>query len=65
MRLLINGAHQDVQSVTLDALLVELGYGATVVATAVNAAFVAVDARPAVAILPGDQVEVLAPMQGG
>lgn len=65
MRLLINGAQQDVQSLTLDALLAELGYATTVVATAVNAAFVPVSARSATAIMAGDQVEILAPMQGG
>jgi sulfur carrier protein len=65
MRILVNGAWRETRGVELDALLKELGYGDSVVSTAVNGEFVAVAARSGRALAEGDQVEVLAPMQGG
>ncbi|WP_137389336.1 sulfur carrier protein ThiS [Rhodoligotrophos defluvii] len=65
MKLKINGDMHEVASNTLSELLLELGYGDIVVATAVNQAFVPATARHNVTLAPGDSVEVLAPMQGG
>jgi sulfur carrier protein len=65
MKLTVNGDPHEVRSATLDALLVELGYGGRVVATAVNEDFVPRAARAARAITPGDRVEIVAPTQGG
>ena len=65
MRLTVNGDVHEVASRTLADLLLELGYGELVVATAVNETFVPVTARSDRVLEPGDSVEVLAPMQGG
>ena len=65
MRILVNGAWRETTAAELTRLLEELGYGASVVSTAVNGEFVAASARARTALADGDRVEVLAPMQGG
>jgi sulfur carrier protein len=65
MRILVNGAWRETRGAQLAALLQELGYGDSVVSTAVNGEFVAATARDGTALAEGDRVEVLAPMQGG
>lgn len=65
MRIIVNGAAREVSAPDLAAALTELGFGAAVVATAVNGEFVAAVARGTTALAAGDQLEVLAPMQGG
>ena len=65
MRILVNGASHEVRSAELSAALEELGYGGAVIATAVNGEFVAAADRQASHLTEGDELEVLAPMQGG
>jgi sulfur carrier protein len=65
MRILVNGDWRETGSAELAAVLEELGYGASVVSTAVNGEFIASAARAATAVREGDRLEVLAPMQGG
>jgi sulfur carrier protein len=65
MRILVNGASRDIRAADLSGALEELGYGGAVVATAVNGEFVPATERPTARLVDGDQVEVLAPMQGG
>jgi sulfur carrier protein len=65
MKILVNGAWRDTSAVDLAAALQELGYGDSVVATALNGEFVPTGSRPAVRLAEGDRLEVLAPMQGG
>ena len=65
MRIMHNGEAIEVNSKTLEAILDELGYAETVVATAVNGDFVPVTQRANTLLEPGDSIEVLAPMQGG
>jgi sulfur carrier protein len=65
MKILVNGAWRDTLAHELSAALEELGYGGSVVTTAVNGEFVAAAARPHTRLAEGDRVEVLAPMQGG
>ena len=65
MRILVNGASRDIRAADLCGALEELGYGGTVIATAVNGEFVPATERPAARLVDGDRVEVLAPMQGG
>lgn len=65
MRITLNGESVDVAGATLDAALLELGYGDAVVATALNGAFVPVPKRKDTKLQAGDSIEVLAPMQGG
>ncbi|MFD2739154.1 sulfur carrier protein ThiS [Sulfitobacter aestuarii] len=65
MRLQLNGESVETGAADLQALLIEAGFGDAVVATAVNGSFVPQGMRGDHALQPGDQVEVLAPMQGG
>jgi sulfur carrier protein len=65
VRILVNGAWRDVSSADVASLLQELGYGESVVATALNGEFVPTVSRASAEVEEGDQLEVLAPMQGG
>jgi sulfur carrier protein len=65
MRILVNGDWRDTAAGQLSAVLEELGYGQSVVTTAVNGQFVAATVRPRTQLAEGDRIEVLAPMQGG
>ncbi|WP_298355752.1 sulfur carrier protein ThiS [uncultured Litoreibacter sp.] len=65
MQLQLNGEAVETDAATLDAFLAEQGYADAVVATAVNGNFVAARARLGLTLSTGDQIEVLAPMQGG
>ena len=65
MRVLVNGAWREVSDNDLERALSELGYGDSVVATALNGEFVAASARNGTTLAEGDRIEVLAPMQGG
>ena len=66
MKIIVNGdAHEVPATASLAGVLEQLGFGGAVVATALNGEFVASAARGAVLLSEGDQVEVLAPMQGG
>lgn len=64
-RLLVNGEPHEVASSSLSALLEELGYGGQKVATAVNGEFVAERRRLETWLSPGDEIEIVAPRQGG
>jgi len=61
----VNGDWRDTQSAELVRALEELGYGHTVVSTAVNGEFVSLSQRAEKRLADGDRLEVLAPMQGG
>lgn len=65
MKITVNGNAQETAAETLDALLIELGYGATKVATAVNERFVPAALRPEQRLNDGDRIEIVAPRQGG
>ncbi len=65
MKIEINGRPEEVAAATLAALLDERGFDPHSVATALNGEFVARDRRAAVALEPGDRIEVLSPMAGG
>ena len=65
MKILVNGAWRETQREELAGALQELGYGGSVVSTAVNGEFVAAAQRARTALAEGDRIEVLAPMQGG
>ena len=58
MKIQVNGAWREVTATQLARALEDLGYGTSIVTTALNGAFVA-------ALAGGDRLEVLAPMQGG
>jgi sulfur carrier protein len=65
MRILVNGAWRELRAEQLAGVLGELGYAERTVSTAVNGQFVPTVAREGTALKDGDQLEVLAPMQGG
>jgi sulfur carrier protein len=65
MQVIVNNEPREIQGRTLADLLEELGFGGTVVATAVNGQFAPAATRTARELAQGDRVEVLAPMQGG
>jgi len=61
----VNGAWRETSGAQLSSVLEELGYGGSIVTTAVNGEFVAAAVRSDTPLVEGDRVEVLAPMQGG
>ena len=74
MKIIVNGAWHELTCTagvpqatepSLEKVLTELGFGDSVVATAVNGEFIAAGARERTSVRDGDRVEVLAPMQGG
>ncbi len=65
MKLQLNGEPITTEAATLDAVLTENGYAEATVATAVNGDFVPANLRASHTLTEGDQIEVLAPMQGG
>jgi sulfur carrier protein len=65
MTIIWNGAARDVESRSLVAILRELGYDETAIATAVNGEFVPARKRETVVLDDGDALEVVAPRQGG
>lgn len=64
-RIEVNGEPREVAATTLATLLAELGLAEARVATAVNGSFVPAGTRAQRAIMAGDRVEILSPMQGG
>jgi sulfur carrier protein len=65
MKLVVNGAEQDVAAQTLAAALDALDYGQALVATALNGEFVPARKRAETALREGDRIEIVAPRQGG
>ena len=65
MKIIINGKNTKVHATALDQLLVELGYGDSRVATAVNGVFVAQRNWANYTLNEADQLEVVTPRQGG
>lgn len=64
-RLVVNGEAREALAETLAALLDELGYGGQKVATALNGEFVPERGRAGARLKAGDQIEIVAPRQGG
>ena len=65
MQILLNGETYATDAETLDELCARLGLAEAKIATAVNGNFVAALARAAVALAPSDEIEIVAPRQGG
>ena len=65
MNIRVNGEIREVKARDLAALLDELDYGDTIVATALNQAFVRRKDRDETILADGDEVEILTPRQGG
>ncbi len=65
MRIEVNGESREVTAATLAALLRELGYDDSAVATAINQNFVRRRDRSSAGLAEGDAVEIVMPRQGG
>lgn len=65
MKLTVNGQPLEANAMTLSALLNELGYEGTTIATALNGDFVPAEARDETLVNNNDRIEILAPMKGG
>ena len=65
MNILLNGEAYATDAKTLDELCARLGFAEAKIATAVNGNFVGTMARPAVELAPSDEIEIVAPRQGG
>jgi sulfur carrier protein len=65
VHILLNGEPFVTEAATLDALCASLGFAHARIATAVNGSFVAAGAREITALSPADEVEIVAPRQGG
>lgn len=65
MKILVNSIPHELAAAELATALEELDYGGAVVATALNGRFVAAAARAQTGLADGDQLDIVAPMQGG
>ena len=65
LKIIMNGKVYETSAACLSELLVEADFLDKTVATALNSSFVPVGARSSIILKSGDQVEILAPMQGG
>jgi sulfur carrier protein len=65
LQIQLNGEAFATDAATLDELCVLLGFAGAKIATAVNGSFVAAAARPATRLAEADEIEIVAPRQGG
>lgn len=65
MKLVVNGAPQDLSAANLAEALQSLDFGDAKIATAVNGEFVPARARGVTPLKDGDRIEIVAPRQGG
>jgi len=65
LQILLNGERFATDTDNLDALCAKLGFAEAKVATAVNGNFVAAAARSQTHLVESDEVEIVAPRQGG
>ena len=65
MQILVNGEHFATDARTLAELCATLGFAPAKVATAENGSFVSSAKREVTRLAPKDEVEIVAPRQGG
>ena len=65
MQILVNGEHFTTDASSLDELCGVLGFADAKIATAVNGCFVAAAARGRTHLSESDEIEIVAPRQGG
>jgi sulfur carrier protein len=65
LQILLNGEPFVTEARDLASLCVALGFADARIATAVNGNFVAAVARSAIELAPSDEIEIVAPRQGG
>ena len=62
---MVNGQNRQVNAATLETALLELGFGESKVATALNGDFVPAGRRGSTALKRGDRIEIVSARQGG
>jgi sulfur carrier protein len=65
VRILLNGEAVATDAKTLGELCAMLGFAESKIATAVNGSFVAATSRAATRLADADEIEIVAPRQGG
>jgi sulfur carrier protein len=65
LQILLNGENFVTDAKTLDELCAKLGFAEAKIATAVNGSFVAAAARRSTRLDDADEIEIVAPRQGG
>jgi sulfur carrier protein len=65
LNILLNGEAFATDAKTLGELCVRLGFAEAKIATAVNGGFVAAAARGTTSLAEADEIEIVAPRQGG
>ncbi|MGH6817080.1 MAG: sulfur carrier protein ThiS [Hyphomicrobiaceae bacterium] len=65
IRIILNGEITETSARTLAELIEDIGYAGARIATALNGVFVAAHARAESLLRGGDEVEIVAPRQGG
>jgi sulfur carrier protein len=65
LTILLNGEAFATDAETLDELCARLGFAEAKIATAVNGNFVAALHRSTIKLAPADEIEIVAPRQGG
>jgi sulfur carrier protein len=65
LQILLNGELFATDAKTLDELCARLGFAEARIATALNGSFVAAARRSAAKLAEADEVEIVAPRQGG
>lgn len=65
MQILLNGEAFATDAKTLDELCVRLGFAGAKIATAINGSFVAARMRAGTTLAEADEIEIVAPRQGG
>jgi sulfur carrier protein len=65
LKILLNGEAFATDAKTLDELCARLGFAEARIATAVNGSFVAAPLRGSTPLTEADEIEIVAPRQGG
>jgi sulfur carrier protein len=65
LKVLLNGEPFATEALTLGELCASLGFAEAKIATAVNGSFVAAGTRETTQLAPADEIEIVAPRQGG
>lgn len=65
MQILVNGERLTTDANSLDELCKTLGFADAKIATAVNGSFIAATARARTRLAEADEIEIVAPRQGG
>jgi sulfur carrier protein len=65
LQILLNGERHATDAKTLSELCARLGFAGARIATAVNGSFIAASSREVTKLAEADEIEIVAPRQGG